>query len=251
MEGSCESNTDALIQRIAANREAEHNLEEWIFRHVKIDSVANVLDLGCGTGKQLFALKELVAPQSQLVGIDVSEAAVCEVMKQAEGKGIENVRAEQCDLDDVVSKFEGVNFDLVLSTYAIYYSADMAALISSIVKLLKDGGQVFVCGNGRGTNDEFTELLHRIGAQDIEPVGDFISARTIAEIGQQYSNHEVDRLANSVDFATAEAVMSWWTNHGSYVAELEQGVQAQLEAHFRKSQSFRMTKNVLGIRYEN
>jgi ubiquinone/menaquinone biosynthesis C-methylase UbiE len=249
---NCESDTHALIHRISANQNAQHSLEDWIFQRVTIEAHMDVLDLGCGTGKQLFALQKLVSPNSKLTGVDVSVDAVRAVTEHAERHGVENVEASMCPLDDVVAHFEGRRFDLILSTYAVYYSSDMKSLLASLSGLLSERGQVFVCGYGKDTNREFDGLLERISGDTGQhmPVGDFISAAAIAEVAQHYSSHTVTRLANSVEFSTLDALMSWWTNHGSYVPELHEQARASLVEHFDRNQSFQLTKNVLGVRYD-
>jgi cyclopropane fatty-acyl-phospholipid synthase-like methyltransferase len=54
MKKQFHSNTAELEKRIAANKSTLYDLEEWIFSQIELDPIMEVLDLGCGTGKQIF-----------------------------------------------------------------------------------------------------------------------------------------------------------------------------------------------------
>jgi len=254
MKRRFDSNTDALVKRADINKSALYDLEEWIFEQISLNRKMRVLDLGCGTGKQMFALHKLLSPQSKIIGIDVSPEAVAKVNECAEEERITNIKAKECELDTVISNFEGSLFDLILSAYAIYYSNDMLKLLSSLPILLTENGQVFICGYGKDTNQEIYNIINRLvdrNSLKIDPTDDFISEEEIAEAARHYSSYRTVRLANKVIFYSADAVLGWWTNHNSYVEEVHQEVVLTLEKYFEKNRSFSLSKNVLGVLYES
>src|SRR5207247_3477299 len=130
---------------------AEHDLDEWIIDHLELADGQRVLDLGCGTGKQLFALATKVDEATLLLGVDVSADAVEIVNRRARDESRPNVRAVQGTLDDWQQLAVLGPFDIVLSTYAIYYAADMAGLIAAIAGFLPPRGRLFARGPGAGT----------------------------------------------------------------------------------------------------
>lgn len=248
------TDTQALESRLDINKSsALYDLEEWIFKHVPLRDKMKVLDIGCGTGKQIFALQEYLSSDSEIIGIDLSADAVVQVNKRAKEAGFKNIKGVKCAIDDVVRLFEGRTFDLIISTYAIYYSSDLPALLCSLKKLLSKEGQVFVCGFGKGSNQEVYDLVNALADKDFEqinPILDFISREDIAKVARSYSKNETMRLENKIMFQSPEDVVTWWKNHNSFVPDLLHSASEAVDSYFQTSDSFPLSKNVLGIRFE-
>ena len=244
-----DADTSALQQRVEINQAARYNLEDWIVQQIDFTDTMRVLDLGCGTGKQVFALQKLLSAESSILGIDISPDAVSLVNTRAQQEKLHNVEARECHLDDVVSSLEASHFDLILSSYAIYYSQDMVRLLSTLPTLLNPGGQVFICGNGRGTNQEIYDIIRQFSDRG-RPVDDFIHEEDIVRIGRKhYANYRITRLANQVTFTSLESILGWWKHHNSFIPEILQDVSQSLEAYLARDGSFSLTKNVLGVSY--
>lgn len=245
-----DADTSALEERIAANKSTLYNLEEWILGRISLHPEMRILDLGCGTGKQMFYLQKQLSQSSEILGADISPEAVEYVNIKAKEQSFGNISAVQCALDDVVSKLQGSRFDLIMSTYAIYYSTDLPFLLSSLSSLMKPGAQLFVCGPGNGTNKELYSWVNEYAEKDLhKTTNDFISQEKIEEIANGYSSFEVTRLPNKVIFTSPEAVISWWTNHNSYVPQLHSQVSQALDDLFTKEKNFALSKNVLGVSF--
>jgi ubiquinone/menaquinone biosynthesis C-methylase UbiE len=254
MKGQFDSDTNALIQRENFNKSAFYDLEEWMFKQVKLDKVRSVLDLGCGTGKQIFALHKLLPSESRIVGADISSDAIRIINERANKENISTIQAKVCALDDVSDFFKDSSFDLILSAYAIYYSKNIVKLLSSLAHLLNKNGQVFVCGYGKGTNQEIYQLISKFQSTDYsktELKNDFINEEDIKETARHYSFYRVERLSNKVMFSSPQDVLFWWTNHNSYVEEIHEDVSNALNEYFLENQVFYLTKNVLGVLYES
>lgn len=253
MVTNVDSDTDALIQRERINKSARYDLDEWIFRQIRLDSGIKVLDLGCGTGKQIFALRKLLSSDSMITGVDISAAAVAKVNERAKGEELQNIKAAVCEHEGVVNHFKGACFDLIMSSYAIYYAKDMIELLSSLSSLLNRKGQVFVCGYGQGTNQEMHEIIKVFCAPNhhiTEFEDDFISENEIVDIARNYSSYQVVRLPNQIYFDSPDSLLIWWKNHNLYVPEILQQVCDAIDQHFRVNGSFTLTKNVIGIRFD-
>src|SRR5262245_65698044 len=77
MPGTFDSDAEALRVRETLNaRSAAHDLEAWILDHVRPRPGMQVLDLGCGTGTQLFPLLERIVPGGPSVGLELAAAPV-------------------------------------------------------------------------------------------------------------------------------------------------------------------------------
>jgi ubiquinone/menaquinone biosynthesis C-methylase UbiE len=251
MSNRFNSDTSALIQRENINKSARYDLEEWIFQQVNLTSNnMRVLDLGCGTGKQIFALRNVLSSGSSILGVDISPDAVRLVNTRAKNEHLQNIEARECNLDEVVNALNGLYFDLILSSYAIYYSKNMLQLFSALPTLLNPDGQVFICGYGKGTNHELYEIIQKF-TDKIKPIDDFIQERDIINIADHhYSKYRIVRLSNQVFFSTLEDILTWWKNHNSYLPEISQDVSDALQTKISREGTFSLTKNVLGVYYD-
>ncbi len=107
-----------------------------------------VLDLGCGSGRDVYALAQLVGPSGSVVGVDMTEEqlAVAEQHRDyhAQQFGFDNVRflrgyierLEELDL-------EPASFDVIVSNCVVNLSTDKEAVLKGIHRLLKDGGEFY------------------------------------------------------------------------------------------------------------
>ena len=253
MKKQFDSDTAALEQRIAANKSTLYDLEEWIISQVKLGPDMKVLDLGCGTGKQMFALHKFLRSGSKIIGVDISSDAVAKINQRAIKETAVNIKAVECELDNVTTCFQDSRFDLIMSTYAIYYSKNMPKLLSALTCLMNPKAQMFVCGYGKGTNQEIYNLVNELSVSDstkIKTIEDFIAIDQIENISTRYAAHRVVRLSNKVIFSSPGDILSWWTNHNSYNPEMHQDVRRALENYFRDNEFFFLSKNVLGIWFE-
>jgi len=95
-----------------------------------------VADLGCGSGKTTAALQELVQPDGQVVGVDISEKR-CEFARRHYGHtGARFERADVREPNPELGTFDALWVRFVLE----YYRAESAAIVSTIAALLKPGG---------------------------------------------------------------------------------------------------------------
>lgn len=107
-----------------------------------------VLDLGSGSGRDVYALAQLVGPDGLVVGVDMTEEqlAVAERHRDHHAKefGFDNVRflhgyieqLEQLDL-------EPGSFDVIVSNCVVNLSPDKDAVLRGVHRLLKTGGEFY------------------------------------------------------------------------------------------------------------
>lgn len=107
-----------------------------------------VLDLGCGSGRDVYLLAQLVGPSGAVVGVDMTpeQLAVARRHQQhhADQFGFANVeflegRIEQLDQ----LPLEPGSFDLVISNCVVNLSADKLAVLNGVRRLLRSGGEFF------------------------------------------------------------------------------------------------------------
>jgi SAM-dependent methyltransferase len=91
-----------------------------------------VLDLGCGTGKQLAMWN--VSPADQVVGVDIDRDALAIARSSFPGRTYQEGRGEQLPFPDE-------SFDRVVSSVALPYM-DIPKALSEIHRVLKSTGSV-------------------------------------------------------------------------------------------------------------
>ncbi len=107
-----------------------------------------ILDLGCGTGRDVYLLSQLVGPNGQVVGVDMTEQQL-DIAEQhrswhREQNGLDNVRflsgyIERLDELDLPE----VGFDVIVSNCVVNLSPDKDAVLRGIHRLLKPGGEFY------------------------------------------------------------------------------------------------------------
>lgn len=109
---------------------------------------ARVLDLGCGTGRDIYALSQLVGAEGEVVGIDMTDEQLA-IAKQyqsyhAEQFGFDNVRFIKGYIEKLAElDLEPASFDVIVSNCVINLSPDKAAVMRGIYDLLKPGGEFY------------------------------------------------------------------------------------------------------------
>lgn len=107
-----------------------------------------VLDLGCGAGRDVYALAQLVGASGEVVGVDMTDEQL-EVAEKyrayhAEQFGYDNVRfvkgyIEQLDALDL----EPGSFDIIVSNCVVNLSPDKTSVLKGVARLLKPGGEFY------------------------------------------------------------------------------------------------------------
>jgi 2-polyprenyl-3-methyl-5-hydroxy-6-metoxy-1,4-benzoquinol methylase len=119
----------------------------------------DVLDVGCGSGRALCLLAENF-PRSRFTGYDLSEEATARGRREAEAKGLTNVRFE---IRDVAGLGGAEKFDLITAFDSIHDQAKPATVLRGIAECLKPGG-TFLMQDIAGSSYVHKNMEHPIGA---------------------------------------------------------------------------------------
>ena len=125
---------------IAARMNKEHyELTSWGLAHVTIKPDFTVLDVGCGGGKTVNRLTELV-PQGKVYGIDYSPDMV-EYAQKVNKKYVENGKVELREASVDNTGFPTDMFDLVTACETYYFWPSLLAAFKEIKRILKPNGR--------------------------------------------------------------------------------------------------------------
>ena len=107
-----------------------------------------VLDLGSGSGRDVYALAQLVGSSGEVVGVDMTveqlEVANRHVDFHAGAFGYRNVRFLQGYIERLDElDLEPGSFDVIVSNCVINLSPDKDAVLRGVHRLLKEGGEFY------------------------------------------------------------------------------------------------------------
>jgi len=158
-----------------------------------------VLDLGCGSGRDVYLASRLVGPEGFVIGIDMTAEQLAvgrkHVLAQTRRFGYEapNVDFRQGFIEDLAAAgIEDRSVDVVISNCVINLSPDKKRVFSEILRVLKPGGELYFsdvfagsrvpsplqddpvlrgeCLGGALYIEDFRRLLARLGCLDYRVV---------------------------------------------------------------------------------
>lgn len=194
-----------------------------------------VLDLGCGTGRDVYMASRLVGEKGFVIGLDMTdeqlEIARRHVEPQTRRFGFEkpNVDFRQGYIEDLATAgIEDESVDLVISNCVINLSPDKPRVFSEILRVLKPGGEIFFadvfadrrvppevtadpvvygeCLGGALYTEDFRRLMRDLGVLDIRVVArspiaidDADIQRVVGNIGFESVTYRIFKLPSLED----------------------------------------------------
>jgi arsenite methyltransferase len=99
-----------------------------------------VLDLGSGSGTDVFFASQQVGEEGAVVGVDFTPEQVRKATRLRDSTGLANVQFAEGPIDDL--PFEDESFDVVISNGVINLSPMKARVFSEAARVLRPGGRL-------------------------------------------------------------------------------------------------------------
>jgi phosphatidylethanolamine/phosphatidyl-N-methylethanolamine N-methyltransferase len=118
---------------------------------------ARILEVGVGTGISLSQY----SPQSELVGVDISDAMLDKARKRVREFGLSNVR-EISRMDAEALNYPDGAFDVVVAQYVVTAVPNPERALDEFVRVVRAGGEIIITtrvGAGRGLRGSIEKLL--------------------------------------------------------------------------------------------
>tara|TARA_B100000965_G_scaffold403082_1_gene430430 strand:+ start:601 stop:1665 length:1065 start_codon:yes stop_codon:yes gene_type:complete len=107
-----------------------------------------ILDIGCGSGRDVYLLSQLVGKNGEVIGIDMTSKQLDVANSYADYHtkkfGYKNFHFHQAYIEKLEKlNFEENSFDLIVSNCVLNLSSDKQSVLLGIKKLLKPGGEFY------------------------------------------------------------------------------------------------------------
>lgn len=109
-----------------------------------------VLDLGCGTGRDVYILSQLVGATGHVIGVDMTEGQLAVARRHLQGHmdafgyAAPNVTFHRGHIEDLKSLgIADASLDVVVSNCVVNLSPDKEAVFREIFRALKPGGELY------------------------------------------------------------------------------------------------------------
>lgn len=156
-----------------------------------------VLDLGCGSGRDVYVLSQLVGAGGRVIGVDMTDEQLAVARRHldyhAERFGYANVEFRQGYIEDLrdVGIADG-SVDLVVSNCVLNLSPDKPRVFQEIMRVLRPGGELYFsdvfadrrvpaplttdpvllgeCLGGALYTEDFRRIMADVGCADVRAV---------------------------------------------------------------------------------
>ena len=177
-----------------------------------------ILDLGCGTGQDVYVAAELAGPDGKVTGIDMNPDQLGVARKyqdqMAQMRGYENAAFVEGYLEDLqAAGIADESIDVVISNCVLNLSPYKEQVFREIWRVLKPGGELYFsdifadrrvpdvishdamlvgeCLGGAMYLEDFRRLIQKTGWEDV---------RYISQCPAQIDNPEIEALIGNIRF---------------------------------------------------
>jgi len=243
------TSSELLQQRIKLNQNSTNNFEHWSINTMpKIPLRSNILDLGCGTGKQIESFSGLLPKTCSYIGCDISQESLNIIQNNYSSlPKLELINDSFDNIDSFLDK--DTEFDLIYSFYALYYTQDLQKLLENIYKHLKKNGVFWVVMPYKNTNVEIFSILNKIYPIDervLYSINGF--ANDVISIASEINFQDIDvsLFENKINFSTEEDLLSYVENTTFYDKKFTAEIKDAIHKNFNNG--FSLTKEVISIK---
>ena len=162
---------------------------------------ASVIDMACGTGLNFSLIEEVIGPDGQIIGVDLTDAMLERAQVRIKTKGWSNISLVQADAVDFEFPTE---VDAILSTYALTQVPDCAEVIAHGAAALCEGGRWAVLDLKVPTN--VPRRLAQLGTAVVRPfasIDEWIMRRPWEAIREAMQEELADFSWTELLFGTA------------------------------------------------
>lgn len=191
------------------DRYGSRDIDEWMLEVLDLHKGMSILDVGCGSGKQLIAFHDALAGDVALTGGDVNEELLDQARERAQARGVE---AEIMTLDfDKRFPMDDDMYDLVSCGFAIYYADNVRHTVKEMHRVLKPGGRLFTTGPMPENKQFFYDVIREATDKPIPPMpgSSRYDSEILGAIKDTFADVEVHVFENPLRFPDPEPFIEY------------------------------------------
>jgi SAM-dependent methyltransferase len=233
------TNSANLSNRLKLNSTTQKiDFSSWLFGVLpKFRNTSNILDLGCGSGNQTEYFLKNLNDKGSVKAIDASQESLNKI---AYDERLEKFAIDFDDFNEIEKALGNDKFDLINSTYAIYYSKDPLGLISFLKNnYLSESGK-FVIAGPTWEHELFTEITENFGENlTVKKTIDFMESELKPMVRNSLEIFSLNYLINLTEFNSVDEALLFMKNttYGSHINDknLKKFFQTRNSLKFKKS----------------
>lgn len=135
------------------------DLVKTLVELLKLGGDEKILDVGCGNGDALIAIRDKYNHRGMLYGLDIAEGILAKAI-EADRKADASIKFSLGDARKL--QFPDNYFDIVMLKHVVHNISEYPKAIQECRRVLKDGGKLAIVINGRKTRLIFKKLEPKI-----------------------------------------------------------------------------------------
>ena len=162
-------------------------MADWGIAHLIIDSPSEVLEIGCGGGRNAGEILKKY-PSGYVTAIDYSEVSVAKA-RDYNKEAIEAKKMEVNQGDVSALNLPEEKFDLATAFETIYFWPGLERCFSEVARVLKTGGSFMIVNESDGTDSASLKFEKIIDGMKCHTIDDIKSALKTAGFSDIKSFH--------------------------------------------------------------
>jgi len=220
----------------------KYDLDEFITDQLGNIQPKEVLDLGCGRGKQIKIFRKKF-PKAKITGIDISHESI-DFLK-SEYRNDKKMEFQETSIEHFFMS-NSKKYDLIIASYALYYVKNISKVLKNVLSSLTDNG-IFCVVGPYGDNNQ--ELFSLIGYENIDPFVIYTSRDFMIEIinfiWKNFKNLKLSTLANPISYKSVDEVMAYWSGSTFFKQSIKDKIKRKLNINFKSNGQFIITKQIM------
>ena len=158
-------------------------LADWGMTHLKGIVPSNIVELGCGGGRNTAELLKRY-PQAKITALDYSSLSV-EKTKSYNKDMIATGRCTVIQGNVAELPFEDRTFDLATAFETVYFWSEIEHCFSEVCRALKPGGTFMICNESDGTDDtslKYEKIIEGMKCYTIDELSSALRSAGFADV---------------------------------------------------------------------
>ncbi len=205
-----EETTRDLQTRIDIHQQyGRRDIDQWMLEMLRPAKGSKILDVGCGSGKQLLAFHNQLEGDAEITGGDINQ----ELLEEAKLRNAEFGDPWRLMLLDFDRRFDLAEdtYDIATCCFALYYAREAGFTIGEMRRVLAPGGRLFTTGPMPENKRLFYEIITEATGKEIPqmPGSSRYGSEILQEIRDRFSSVEVRIFENPLEFDAVEPFLDY------------------------------------------